>query len=47
MVGASIALERDNPSSERRDSIHLAHEGRLLSDLLEFCFCRSPWAIVL
>lgn len=40
MVGASIALERDRRSVERRDAIHLAHEGRLLSDLLEFLFLR-------
>lgn len=40
MVGASIALERDRRSVERRESIHLAHEGRLLSDLLDFLFLR-------
>jgi hypothetical protein len=40
MVGASIALERDRRSVKRRDSIHLAHEGRLLSDLLDFLFLR-------
>jgi len=40
MVGASIALERDFRSVERRDSIHFAHEARLLSDLLEFFLLR-------
>lgn len=40
MVGASIALERDRRSVERRESIHLAHAGRLLSDLLDFLFLR-------
>jgi hypothetical protein len=40
MVGASIALERDRRSVEHRESIHLAHEGRLLSDLLDFLFLR-------
>lgn len=40
IVGASIALERDLRSVERRDTIHLAHEGRLLSDLLHFLFLR-------
>lgn len=40
MVGASIALDRDRRSVARRDSIHLAHEGRLLSDLLDFLFLR-------
>ena len=40
IVGASIALERDRRSAERRDAIHLAHEGRLLSDLLELLFLR-------
>ena len=40
VVGASIALERDRRSMERRDAIHLAHEGRLLSDLLAFLLFR-------
>jgi hypothetical protein len=40
IVGASIALERDRRSVERREAIHLAHEGRLLSDLLDFLFLR-------
>jgi hypothetical protein len=40
IVGASIALERDRRSANRRDAIHLAHEGRLLSDLLDFLFLR-------
>jgi hypothetical protein len=40
MVGASIALERDRRPVERRDAIHLAHEGRLLSDLLDFSLLR-------
>jgi hypothetical protein len=40
VVGASIALERGRRSVERRDAIHLAHEGRLLSDLLDFLFVR-------
>lgn len=40
MIGASIALERDRRPVERRDAIHLAHEGRLLSDLLYFLFLR-------
>lgn len=40
MVGASMALERDRRPAERRDSLHLAHEGRLLSDLLDFLFLR-------
>lgn len=40
MVGASIALERDHRPTERRDAVHLAHEGRLLSDLLDFLFLR-------
>jgi hypothetical protein len=40
IVGASIALERDRRSARRREAIHLAHEGRLLSDLLDFLFLR-------
>ena len=40
IVGASIALERDRRSAERREAIHLAHEGRLLSDLLDFLLLR-------
>lgn len=40
VIGASIALERDRRSTERREAIHLAHEGRLLSDLLELLFLR-------
>ncbi|UYO37564.1 hypothetical protein KQX62_12440 [Rhodopseudomonas palustris] len=40
MVGVSIALERDFRPDERRSSIHLAHLGRLLSDVLECLFLR-------
>ncbi|MGY4298834.1 hypothetical protein ACVWXN_006929 [Bradyrhizobium sp. i1.4.4] len=40
IVGVSIALERDRRSDERREAVHLAHEARLLSDLLEFLFLR-------
>jgi hypothetical protein len=40
IVGTSIALERDLRSTERRDSLHLAHEARLLSDLLNFFLLR-------
>jgi len=40
LVGASIALERDKRKPDIRDSIHLAHEARLLSDLLSFLFMR-------
>lgn len=39
-VGASIALERDHRSKDRRDSVQLAHTGRLISDLLDFFFLR-------
>lgn len=38
--GTSIPLDRDLRSAERRDAIHLAHEGRLLSDVLHFLFVR-------
>jgi len=38
--GTSIPLDRDMRSAERRDAIHLAHEGRLLSDVLHFLFMR-------
>jgi hypothetical protein len=40
MVGASIPLDRDRRSSERRESIHAAHEGRLISDILTFLYLR-------
>lgn len=40
IIGASIPLERDTRSPERRDAIHLAHLGRLLSDALQFLFVR-------
>jgi hypothetical protein len=39
-IGASIPLERDKRSSERRETAHLAHAGRVISDLLEFFFLR-------
>lgn len=38
--GTSIPLDRDLRSAERRNAIHLAHEGRLLSDVLYFLFLR-------
>ncbi|MGY4404043.1 DUF5677 domain-containing protein [Bradyrhizobium sp. USDA 3315] len=40
MVGVAIVLERDRRSDERREAVHLAHEARLLSDLLELLFLR-------
>jgi hypothetical protein len=40
VIGASIAIERDQREPQIRDSIHLAHEARLLSDLLSFLFLR-------
>ena len=40
MIGASIAMERDLRSGDRRDSIHLAHLGRLVGDVLNFMFVR-------
>jgi hypothetical protein len=40
MVGASIPLERDQRSAERRETIHMAHEAHLVSDLLVFLFIR-------
>jgi hypothetical protein len=39
-VGASIPLERDRRSADRRDSIHLAHGVRLLSDAFAFFYLR-------
>jgi len=39
-VGASIPLERDHRSKERRESVQLAHTGRVISDLLDFFFLR-------
>ncbi|TGX53176.1 hypothetical protein E5A73_09915 [Sphingomonas gei] len=40
MVGASIPLDRDRRSPERRETIHVAHEGRLISDILMFLYLR-------
>jgi len=40
MVGASIPLDRDMRSAERRETIHSAHEGRLISDVLIFLYLR-------
>ena len=40
MVGASIPLDRDLRSDERRETIHSAHEGRLISDVLIFLYLR-------
>ena len=40
MAGASIPLDRDLRSSERRETIHAAHEGRLISDILTFLYLR-------
>ncbi len=40
MAGASIPLERDMRSQERRDTIHFAHEGRLISNLLTYFYWR-------
>lgn len=39
-VGASMPLERDHRSEDRRDSANLAHSGRLISDILDFFFLR-------
>jgi hypothetical protein len=39
-VGASIPLERDRRPVERRESVHLAHGGRIISDVLWFFFLR-------
>jgi hypothetical protein len=39
-IGASIPLERDARTDERRETIHLAHETRLISDVLAFMFLR-------
>lgn len=40
MVGASIPMDRDLRSDDRRETIHLAHEGRLISDVLVFLYLR-------
>lgn len=40
MVGASIPLERDLRSDDRRETIHAVHEGRLISDVLIFLYLR-------
>jgi hypothetical protein len=39
-AGASIPMDRDMRSSERKETIHLAHEGRLISDLLIYLLWR-------
>lgn len=38
--GASIVLERDGRSIERRTAIHLAHSARLLSDAIHYTLMR-------
>ena len=38
--GTSIPVDRDLRSPKRREAMHLAHEGRLLSDVLHFLFVR-------
>src|SRR5258705_1346206 len=40
MVGASIPLDRDRRSAARREQIHLAHEVRLICDILAFLYLR-------
>lgn len=40
MVGASIPLDRDQRAPDRRESLHLAHQGRLVSDVLIFLYLR-------
>lgn len=40
MVGASLPLDRDLRSDDRRETIHSAHEGRLISDVLVFLYLR-------
>ena len=40
MVGASIPLDRDRRAPERRESLHLAHQGRLVSDILILLYLR-------
>lgn len=40
MVGASIPMDRDQRSDDRRETIHVAHEGRLISDVLIFLYLR-------
>jgi hypothetical protein len=39
-VGASLPLERDARSDKRRESIHIVHEARLVSDVISFMFLR-------
>ncbi|MFC0304018.1 DUF5677 domain-containing protein [Rhizorhabdus histidinilytica] len=40
MVGASLPLDRDRRSAERREAIHQTHEARVISDLLNFMLLR-------
>lgn len=40
MVGASIPLDRDRRPAERRETIHIAHEERLVFDILVFLYLR-------
>jgi hypothetical protein len=39
-VGASLPMDRDLRSNIRRDSMHMAHEARLMLDLLHFLYLR-------
>jgi hypothetical protein len=39
-IGSSIPLERDLREANRRESLQLAHHGRLVSDPLRFMFLR-------
>lgn len=40
MIGASMPLDRDLRSDDRRESIHFAHEGRLIGDIFIFLYFR-------
>ena len=39
-IGVGMPMERDLRPSERKETVHLTHEGRLISDLLVFLFLR-------
>ena len=40
MIGSSIPLDRDRRTPQRRESIHIAHEERLIFDVLVFLYMR-------
>jgi hypothetical protein len=39
-IGASLPMDRDLRTSDRRESMHMAHEARLTTDLLHFLYLR-------